>query len=187
MDLKLTFLGRGASRWRVRVELPVGPRPRGLTIGLWGEDGVPLGPAVVAPANTPRVWEAELAGPLQLPPGTQVRCIADLEGGPPEEVWLGVDRRRGLHAFLHADGWLPVTSTCAGVALGSSEIRRLAEAFPWMLPDPAVADAAVAPADLGAVAAGTEALPVGLRELLAEEFGVDVEALDEETLAFMKA
>ncbi|MFN7145810.1 MAG: hypothetical protein ACK4YP_18690, partial [Myxococcota bacterium] len=63
MDLKLTFLGRAANRWRVRVELPYGFQPRGLTVGLWGEDDKPLGPAVVAPPGVDGVWDAEVSGP----------------------------------------------------------------------------------------------------------------------------
>jgi hypothetical protein len=177
MDLKLTFLGRAASRWRVRVELAPGFHPQGLTVVLWGEDGKPLGPAVVAPANTPAVWEVELAGPVPLPPGTQVRCMADIDGAAPEVCWLGVDRRRGLHAFLHADGRLQVDSTCDGAALVPREVELLARAFPWVraVPVPTCGTAA------RPVTPGDELSPA-LRDLLKDEFGVDVDALDDDLL-----
>lgn len=173
MDLELTFLGRVANRWRVRVELPTGFRPRGLTVGLWGEDDKPLGPAVVAPEGVDGVWEAELAGPMPLPPGTLVRCMADVEGASPMVYWLGVDRRRGLHAFLHADGRLPVESSAAGAALDAKEVAQLAAAFPWVRP------AAPPRAECGAVEADEPGFPEDdgiapeLRQLLREEFGVD--------------
>jgi hypothetical protein len=184
MDLKLTFLGRVASRWRVRVELPLGFRPRGLTVGLWGEDDKPLGPAMVAPAGTDRVWDVELAGPSPLPPGTLVRCMADVDGGAPMVYWLGVDRRRGLHAFLHADGRLPVDSDCVGSALGPKDIARLAAAFPWVRAEAPTVDAA--PEDDGAhdgPSAADDGLTPELRAMLREEFGVD----DDDLLDFMKS
>ena len=177
MDLKLTFLGRiahkcapsAASRWRVRVELPGGFRPLGLTVGLWGEDDKPLGPAVVAPGGVGGAWEAELAGPVPLPPGTMVRCVADVGTAAPLVYWLGVDERTGLHAFLHADARLPVGSTAKGRVIEEKELSKLAKAFPWLAP---------AHAPCPDVAAEPE-ISDDLKDLLRDEFGVD---LDEEAL-----
>lgn len=177
MDPKLTFLGRmaqkcaptGSSRWRVRVELPLGFRPVGLTVGLWGEDDKPLGPAVVAPAGVDGLWEAELAGPMALPPGTMVRCVADVDAPAPVVYWLAVDERVGLHAFLHADARLPVGSVAKGRAVEAKELTRLAGAFPWLQPARAPCAGSVADPDI----------PEELKDLLREEFGVD---LDEEAL-----
>jgi hypothetical protein len=148
-------------------------------VGLWGEDGKPLGPSVVAPPCLTDVWDAELAGPSQLPPGTQVRCIADLEGEAPRVCWLGVDRRRGLHAFLHADGRLPLESTCAGAALARREVARMARAFPWLLPAPGCCVPTVTPDPKPEIAPD-------LRDMLKDEFGVDVDAMDDDELDFMK-
>jgi hypothetical protein len=190
MDLKLTFLGRSAGRWRVRVDLPPGLVPRGLTVGLWGEDDKPLGPAVVAPAGTIGAWEAEVAGPVPLPPGTLVRCMADLDDHASCVYWLGVDRRRGLHAFLHADGRLPVESDCAGAALGLKEIARLARAFPWVRPDPPAVVGCGAKRTVAQALAedlGEETLSPELRDLLKDEFGVDVDAEDDELIDFIKS
>jgi hypothetical protein len=169
MELELTFLGRVANRWRVRVALAGGFRPRGLTVGLWGEDDKPLGPAVVAPADVEGMWEAELAGPATLPPGTLVRCMADVDGGAPVVQWLGVDRRRGLHAFLHADGRLPVDSSATGAALDAKEVARLARAFPWVRPEPP----SPMPTEAAAAPAEDDGLTPELRALLRDEFGVD--------------
>ncbi|MDP2315653.1 MAG: hypothetical protein Q8P41_22335 [Pseudomonadota bacterium] len=193
MDLKLTFLGRAAGRWRVRVDMPPEFRPSGLTVGLWGEDDKPLGPAVVAPAGIDGVWEAELAGPVTLPPGTLVRCMADMEDGTPVVYWLGVDRRRGLHAFLHADGRLPVESDSSCAALAAKEIVRLARAFPWVRPDPppptAPCGARRTVAEALAAELGEDTLSPELRDLLKDEFGVDVDAEEEEDdiLDFIKS
>lgn len=170
MDLKLTFLGRAANRWRVRVELPPGCRPRGMTVGLWSEDDKPLGPAVVAPPGVDGAWEAEVYGPSPLPPGTMVRCVADAAEKGELVYWLGVDRRRGLHAFMHADARLPVESHARGAAMSEAEINRLALAFRWVRPEPEVRARGAGPC------MGAE-LPPGVADLLRDEFGVD---LDEE-------
>jgi len=190
MDLTLTFLGRAAGRWRVRVELPPGFRPRGLTVGLWGEDEKPLGAAVVAPAGVEDVWEAEVAGPMPLPPGALVRCMADMEDGTPLVYWLGVDRRRGLHAFLHADGRLPVESTVTGAALSPKEISRLSRAFPWMCAERTPTGDCAGKRTVAQTLAedlGEDTLSPELRDLLKEDFGVDVDADDDdELIEFMK-
>lgn len=190
MDLELTFLGRSAGRWRVRVDLPPGLCPSGLTVGLWGEDDKPLGAAVVAPAGTTGAWEAEVAGPVPLPPGALVRCMADFEENNSCVYWLGVDRRRGLHAFLHADGRLPVDSDCTGTALSIKEVARLAQAFPWVRPEPPpVAECGTRRTVAEALAEdlGEDTLSPELRELLKDEFGVDVDAEDDELLDFIKS
>ncbi|MDP2308328.1 MAG: hypothetical protein Q8P18_20075 [Pseudomonadota bacterium] len=190
MDLELTFLGRSAGRWRVRVDLPPGLCLRGLTVGLWGEDDKPLGPAVVAPAGTVGVWEAEVAGPAPLPPGALVRCMADFGEHSCCVYWLSVDRRRGLHAFLHADGRLPVESDCVGSALSLKEIARLARAFPWVRPEPPAAAACGARRTVAQALAedlGEDSLSPELRDLLKDEFGVDVDAEDDPLLDFMKS
>lgn len=189
MDLALTFLGRSAGRWRVRVDLPPGLCPSGLTVGLWGEDDKPLGPAVVAPAGTVGAWEAEVAGPVPLPSGALVRCMADFDEHPSCVYWLGVDRRRGLHAFLHADGRLPVESDCGGEALSLKDIGRLARAFPWVCPEPPVVvgcGARRTVAEALAADLGEDALSPELRELLKDEFGVDVDAEDDGLVDFLR-
>lgn len=181
MELKLTFLGRtagsaapAAARWRVRVELPCGVRPLGLAVGLWGENDAPLGPTVVAPHGFEGPWEPELAGPSPLPPGTMVRCVADIEASAPLVYWLGLDARRGLHAFMHADARLPVVSTATGRAVGSDERARLAVAFPW-LQGRGVASEPDAEADEPGARADDPSLPPDLKDLLRDEFGVDLD------------
>jgi hypothetical protein len=174
MDLKLTFLGRVANRWRVRVDVPAGLAPRGLTVGLWGENDAPLGPAVVAPPGVAGVWEVEVAGPCPLPPGTLIRCVADIEESAPMVLWLGVDRRRGLHAFLHADGRLPVESSGVAAALGRREVERLAVAFPWIQPPPCQAPASNEVAQPAEEEEDTS-LPPDVREMLRDDFGVDLD------------
>ncbi len=134
MDPRLTFLGRAANRWRVRVELPTGLRARGLSVGLWGEDGRPLAPVVVAPPAGP-VVEVELGGPATLPTGAQVRCVIDVEGGESLVTTIGVDRRRGLHAWTNADARLVLPEDAPrGAAMTRDETCRLARAWPWLAP-----------------------------------------------------
>lgn len=169
MDLKLTLLGRVANRWRVRVELPPGILVRGLTVGLWGEHGRPLAPFVVAPHDIGGAWVAEISGPAELPAGTEVRCLADIEGAAPMIACLGVDRRHGLHAYLHAEKRLAVDTRPRGSTLTESETERLARAFPWL------------------VSVG-KCEPCGdeLLDLLRDEFGVDIDDVDDAALKFLK-
>lgn len=169
MALTLTFLGRVADRWRVRVALPDGVRPRGLTVGLWDESGQLLGPVVVAPEDAGSCWVAELRGPCQLPPGTLVRATLDTEDGFTVEEDLGVDPRKGLHAFLHADGRLPVQSAPTGAALSGRETAALARYFPWICACPT----------------GAPAEDDDLAELLSA-FGVDAADLSEELRATLR-
>lgn len=131
MSVTLTFLGRSCDRWRVRVELDDPSAVRGLTVSLVAENGRPLGPAVVAPADIGVCWVADIRGPPHLPPGTIVRATADGEWGVVQEE-IGVDPRRGLHAFLHADARLPLDNKPRGAALSGKETARLGRLFPWM-------------------------------------------------------
>jgi hypothetical protein len=183
--LKLTFLGRVANRWRIRVDLPPGLQPRGLTVGLWREDGRPLAPSVVAPTGVSGAWEAELGGPCNLPAGAELRCIADIDGGEPLVVTLGVDLRRGLHAFLHADQRLRGEPTPKPSAVTPSELDRLAHAFPWVCPTkPDACEAGGRLRDESAdVPAGA---PSDLLDMLKNDFGVDLDDVDEELLAHMR-
>ncbi len=135
MEPRLTFLGRSAHRWRVRVEIPECARLRGLTVGLWGPDARPLAPGVVLPVargSGPTLLEAELGGPAELPAGSEVRCMVDLEGDAhPLVTCIGLDRRRGLAAWLHADARLHVQADAPrAVALAPRELRALALAWP---------------------------------------------------------
>ncbi len=136
MAQRLTFLGRVASRWRVRIEIPDDLSVEGLTVGLWGEDGRPLAPSVVVPHHGAGVVEAELGGPAALPPGAEIRCIADTADGGSVVVTIGTDRRRGLHAFLHGDLRIPCSSNePASSSLDKAATARLARAYPWLVPD----------------------------------------------------
>lgn len=171
MRLKLAFLGRMNDRWRVRVELAHPGRHAGLTVGLWSESGHLLGPVVVAPEEVERCWVAELRGPCHLPPGTQVRATLDMEDGESFEECLGVDARRGLHAFLHADGILPLENAPRGSGVTAREQVKLGRVFPWVcncgLPEPPPVDDP-------------------LLNLLRTEFDVDPDDLSDELLASLR-
>lgn len=171
MGLKLAFLGRQNDRWRVRVERVGDGRPVGLTVGLWAESGQLLGPVVVAPDDVGACWIAELRGPCPLPPGTEVRATLDTEDGYTVEAALGVDERRGLHAFLHADGLLPLVNSPRGAALNGKETLRLGRVFPWVCN---CAPAASPPVD------------DELADLLRSEFDVDPDDLTDELLASLR-
>lgn len=131
MTVSLTFLGRICDRWRVRVELGEPRAVRGLTVSLVAENGRVLGPSVVAPQDIGSCWVADLRGPPHLPPGTVVRATADGEWGVLTEE-IGVDPRRGLHAYLHADARLPLEGKPRGAALSDRETTLLGRIFPWM-------------------------------------------------------
>jgi len=147
--LKLTVLDRVDMRWQVQLELSPALPVRGLTVGLVAEDGRPLGPAVVAHPGESGLVELSVRGPCTLPPGTVARVTLDIEGQPAVTHDLVVDRRRGLHAWLHADGALPLESTAELQALSSSEARRLARAWCWLgQPEPEEPDCGCAPDDM---------------------------------------
>ncbi len=174
MEPRLTFLGRSAQRWRVRVEFPECARVRGVTVGLWGPDGRPLAPGVVLPVGRgtgPTLVEAELGGPAELPAGSEVRCLVDVEGvSPPLVTCLGVDRRRGLAAWLYADVLLHVQVGAPSAApLAPREVRALARAWPGLFGE-------VEPSRPGT---SSEPQAEDLLSMLRDEFGVDVDDLDE--------
>ena len=147
------------ARWRVRVDLPPGVVVRAFTVGLLGEDGAPLGPAVVV----------EVRGPCPLPPGAVARIVVDVEGGAVLSLEMVVARRRGLHAWLSAAGLLPVTSNAALESLTATEKRQLARRWGWL------AEAEAPP----------PSLDPDLREMLAE-FGVDPTDVTEELSAQLR-
>jgi hypothetical protein len=181
MAQRLTFLGRLASRWRVRIEVPHDEPVVGLTVGLWGEDGRPLAPSVVVPHGGGGTVEAELGGPAALPAGAEVRCIADWSTGESVVVTIGTDRRRGLHAFLHGDLRLPVSSDePTASALTQEDVARLARAYPWLADRSAGVTAPTA--------APSPASPPSddLLDLLRDEFGVDVDDMDEDLAATLR-
>ena len=130
--MTVTFLGRSQSRWRVRVDLAEVEDASALTIGLVDESGRELGPAMVAPAPVERCCLVELNGPADLPPGTVVRCVADRSAGPPLQEEVGVDARRGLHAYLNADARLPLISRAEFQAVEGEDYERLVSVLPWL-------------------------------------------------------
>jgi hypothetical protein len=73
--------------------------------------------------------------------------VADVEDIQPIEQSIGVDRRRGLHAFLHADQRVDLLPAPKGAAMTRDETRRLARAFPWMARTPPAEEVAAPPAD----------------------------------------
>ena len=169
--LKLTFLGRVESRWRVRVDLPCGHDVAGITLGLVAEDGRLLGPQMVASGGEESCFIAELGGPCLLPPGTVVRCVADYADGRSEEATVRLDRRSGLHAFLHADARLPVLSRVTGESLTRNERRRFGGSYPWV----SVCDTCVDPAAKD-----------DLLSMLKDEFDVDPDDLDDDLRAMLE-
>lgn len=169
--MKLSFLGRCETRWRVRVELDGERGVSGLTLGLVSEDGRLLGPQLVASVGSQACVVAELAGPCALPSGTVVRCVADYEDGNEVETTLLVDRRRGLHAFLHADSRIDLVSRAIPETMTRREKNRLGARFPWASPCPACT-APEPPAD-------------DLYALLKDEFDIDPDALDDDLRAML--
>lgn len=132
--MKLRALDRVDTRWRMRFDLSSALSVRGLTIGLVAEDGRPLGPAVVAQADGSGEVSVDVRGPCTLPPGTVARVVLDLDGEPPLVHEILVDRRRGLHAWLHADAHLEVSSGAPLAPLSPGEGRALARVFCWAGP-----------------------------------------------------
>lgn len=157
------------ARWRVRVDLPPGVVVRAFTVGLLSENGAPLGPAVVGPEAPEASVVVEVRGPCPLPPGAVARIVVDVEGGAVLSLEVVLARRRGLHAWLSADGLLPVTSNAALESLTGAEKRQLARRWGWF--------------------AGAEApqadLDPDVRDMLAE-FGVDPADISDELSAQLR-
>lgn len=188
IGVSLTFLGQLRERWRVRVELAPGFRPRGLTVGLVSEAGRSLGPVVVMPEDVGCCWVADLRGPCPLPPGAKVVATADLCGGGMLVQDVCVDARRGLHAFLHGDGRLPLETDPVPEPLDKRDLSRLAAAFPWIAAcggpaaGPSVIDTVGACAERPVAGDAATAAEDDLLDMLREDFGVDVDDLDEDVL-----
>ncbi len=128
------MLDRIESRWRVRVVPPPELPLRGFTVGLVGEDGLPLGPAVVAAPDAGPEWVLEVRGPCSLSPGTIARVVLHTEGGGASVVDVVVARRRGVQAWLAADGILPVMSKAEFQPLAAGERKRLGRRWCWTAP-----------------------------------------------------
>jgi len=178
-SLKLTLLGRSADRWKVRVELGEGFHPTGLTVALVTESGRCLGPLVVIPPTSGRCFVAEVRGPETMPPGTVIEATVDTEEGETLHTTLGVDPRNGLHAFLHADGRLPLESNPVGTALSRKELQRLATHFPWVRGCCTKAEEADA-------APPEEEGSDPLVDMLKNEFDIDPDDLDDELLEALR-
>ncbi len=178
--MTLTFLGRCDNRWRVRVDLPAGVEVEGLTLALVGEDGRALGPLVVAPIDGASTYTFDLRGPCDMPPNTVVRCVADLVGGGALADVLVLDRRRGLHAFMHADARLPLESKSRGEGLSNTERRRLGAAFPWLVgcPEGVVAEHSVPEAEADPEFSPDPGLSPDILSMLRDDFGVELDETD---------
>lgn len=182
-----TFLGKHENRWKVKVDVDF--LPEAMTIGLVSEDGRCLGPAMVVPLQGPSVV-AELSGPCQLPTGAVVRCVIDTDCGS----WMQefpVDQRRGLNAFLHADGRLPVDSTALGVGLEKRELKRLAKSLPWLdLKKEKKESKGWAPAARAEAPVDGPPTPKGCKDdiltMLQEDFGVDVDEMEDDFLSSLR-
>ena len=171
MALSLSFLGRCGDRWRVRVDAPAGALTRGLTIGLVSASGRPLGPAVVGPVDFD-TWVADLRGPGQLPTDAHVRATMDGTDGDIVEELLPLQARRGVHAWLHADGNLALASKPRPSTLSRKETTRLGRVFSWLCACPSKSET-------------RPACPDDLSSLLAD-FDVDATELDAEFVARMR-
>ena len=171
MALSLSFLGRCGDRWRVRVDAPAGSLTRGLTIGRVSASGRPLGPAVVGPVDFD-TWVADLRGPGQLPTDAHVRATMDGTDGDIVEELLPLQARRGVHAWLHADGNLALASKPRPSTLSRKETTRLGRVFSWLCACPSKSET-------------RPACPDDLSSLLAD-FDVDATELDEDLVARMR-
>jgi hypothetical protein len=171
MEAKLVFLGAGRqpSRWRVQIVAP--PGALAATVGLWGENGRPLGPSVVAPLSAPGPLELDVGGPLTLPAGACARGTLDLAGGEVLQLEALTDPRRGVHAFLRADRRLDVPAGAPPVhPLSARDMQVLRAAWPWLEEE--------RPAETSPAADAPPEDP--LRDLL-RDFDVDVDDLDDDT------
>ncbi len=123
---------RVEGRWHIRVVPPPEVALRGFTVGLVGEDGVPLGPAVVAAQDAGPAWLLEVRGPCTLPPGAIVRVILHGDGRDVMTFDTVVALRQGLHAWLSADAQLPLVSRAEFEPLGPEDRARLAARWCWL-------------------------------------------------------
>jgi len=172
--LQVELLAWRDSRWRVRVSLPPGSLAGGLTVGFVGEDGVALGPAVVAPEGCTTSVEVEVRGPCRFPPGAVARVVVHGAGGEATTHESVLALRAGLHAWLKADSRLPLVSRAELRAFTAAESRKLADRWCW-----AGRGAVVEPG------CGCEGVPDDLRSMLSE-FGVDADELSEEVAASLR-
>ena len=125
---------RVEGRWRIRVVPPPEMALHGFTVGLVGEDGVPLGPAVVAAQDAGPDWRLEVRGPCTLPPGAIVRVVLHGDGRDVMIFDTVVARRTGLHAWLSANAQLPLVSRAEFEALDRGARKRLAARWCWLQP-----------------------------------------------------
>jgi hypothetical protein len=158
--VKLEVVGRHDMRWRLRVDVPGDIRVSSALVGLVGEDGHPLGPAVVAGPVERGSFTVDVRGPCALPPGAVARVTLDVAGEEPITHDLLLAERRGLHAWLRADARLPVESRAEFADLSRTERRRLAAVWCWLEEQEASGAVPTAPAcGADAVAPGGDAEP----------------------------
>ena len=173
--MKLEVLDRVDQRWRVRVHLPEGEACRGFTVGFVGEDGAPLGPAVVGPEGACGACVVEVRGPCTLPPGAVARLVVHTTAGGELTCDETAAQRRGLHAWLNADSRLPLVSRAEPESLGVTARRRLGARWCWLAPE-----------DLPGGTRPSEPVPPDVRDMLAE-FGVDADEVSEELVNQLRA
>jgi hypothetical protein len=175
--LRLLSFERVDLRWRSTLELPAGVPLSGLTVGLLSDDGRPLGPAVVAPVPEGSEVVVDVRGPCSLPQGATLRVTIDVSGEGPVTHDLRVARRRGIHAWLHADSCLSVESSGKFVGLSLAQRRLAGKEWCWLAP---------ADDEPGCTPCASESLPDEMAELL-RDFGVDVDELSPELAGQLKA
>ncbi len=174
--MQVELLAWRDSRWKVRVSLPPGIVAMGLTVGFVGEDGVALGPAVVAPEGCLASVEVEVRGPCRLPPGAIARVVVHGAGGEATTHEIVLALRAGLHAWLKADSRMAVISRAQPRSLSAGESRTLGDRWCWLGPSNVSAPGEVC---------GCERVPDDLRSMLSE-FGVDADELSEEVAASLR-
>jgi hypothetical protein len=175
--LRLTFLGRCDQRWKVRVDWDGPVAVTGLTLGLYDDEGRALGASVVAPAGVGSGFAAALSGPCSLPPGSRVRCVADLADGTALELELPADARQGLEAYVRGEPRVHLVSRAELRALAPAEIAALGAGFPWL----AACGSAPGPTPTPAAA------PVDdVCAMLRDDFGIDPDDLDPDLVGALK-
>ena len=107
--------------------------------------------------------------PPQLPPGTVARAVAELDGCVVAGE-VGVDARRGMHAFLHADARLPLENDPKGAAMTAREATRLGAVFPWVCGCPSDVPGPDGDDDLDAMLREFDIDPADLNEALLGAF-----------------